>query len=266
MTRVRPGQFPSRRSPADQRPTVYNVDPAGRRTGALRPQPARQRRLPARPTSPGRATTTRASRSTSPETPLRQRSPLLAKWRGPQEPPRLRRPAPATAPSSPPRPPASAPKRPPSEARLLDLPAGRLDRRRGTEPGYVFPRRPARLRVADPAGEKPNDCDTHPLRPVDRRRPRTPTQTDSPAGRARSNVDLPHIKLGGDEPARRSQSRTAKVTLPPGMGLNPSAANGPAGLHRRRVRQGHAEPGRLPGGLAGSAPSRSRRRRCPTVR
>ena len=46
------------------------------------------------------------------------------------------------------------------------------------------------------------------------------------------------------------------------MGLNPSAAEGLSRLHRRPVRQGHPEPGRLPGRRRRSAPSRSKPRRC----
>ena len=61
---------------------------------------------------------------------------------------------------------------------------------------------------------------------------------------------MPHI-LGGDK-QDSSDTRTAQVSLPVGMGLNPSAAERPADLHRRAVpqaerRAGHRLPGRLEG-------------------
>jgi hypothetical protein len=74
-----------------------------------------------------------------------------------------------------------------------------------------------------PPGEMPERCDLVDLEGssigVD---PQT-AEADSPSGPA-VNVDVPHIP-GGDRIAK-SNVKDAHVTLPPGMGLNPSAANG----------------------------------------
>jgi hypothetical protein len=74
-----------------------------------------------------------------------------------------------------------------------------------------------------PPGEMPERCHLVDLEGssigVD---PQT-AEADSPSGPA-VNVDVPHIP-GGDRIAK-SNVKDAHVTLPPGMGLNPSAANG----------------------------------------
>jgi hypothetical protein len=73
-----------------------------------------------------------------------------------------------------------------------------------------------------PEGTGPEGCDQIPYEPSVDIDPKV-TETDSPSG-ASTTVDVPHI-LGGDE-RESSHSRRAEVTLPAGMGLNPSAANG----------------------------------------
>ncbi len=90
-------------------------------------------------------------------------------------------------------------------------------------PGYTFPQSafPA-FESPLPPGEKPIDCEHIPYQPSIGVDPGTP-QTDSPAGLT-ADVEVPHI-LGGSS-RESSQTKQAKVALPPGMGLNPSAANG----------------------------------------
>lgn len=71
-------------------------------------------------------------------------------------------------------------------------------------------------------GTEPRECDTIPYDPELEVDPGT-ADVDSPAA-AEVNVDVPHLK---DEDSQdSSHTRRATVTLPQGMGLNPSAANG----------------------------------------
>lgn len=91
------------------------------------------------------------------------------------------------------------------------------------EPGYVFPQSAApRLESPIPPGTEPKECGTIPYDPQLNVDPDTAT-TDSPAG-AKVDVDVPHI-LGADK-QDSSNTRVAQVSLPTGMGLNPSAAGG----------------------------------------
>ena len=76
-----------------------------------------------------------------------------------------------------------------------------------------------------PPGEKPLECATIPFDPSIGTDPNT-AQTDSPSGAA-VTVSLPEIRDPGKEGKQAtSHVRTAHVTLPAGMGLNPSAAGG----------------------------------------
>lgn len=68
----------------------------------------------------------------------------------------------------------------------------------------------------------PKECDSIPFEPSIDVNPNT-AQTDSPAG-ATVTAELPEVKGGGNQGT--SQVRSARVTLPLGMGLNPSAATG----------------------------------------
>jgi hypothetical protein len=91
------------------------------------------------------------------------------------------------------------------------------------EPGYEFPnsaRPPLESRI--PPGTSPKDCDSVPFEPSIEVDPNTGL-TDSPSGAA-VTVKLPEVKGGANQSS--SQVRSATVTLPAGMGLNPSAANG----------------------------------------
>jgi hypothetical protein len=91
------------------------------------------------------------------------------------------------------------------------------------QPGYLFPQSafPA-FESPLPEGKKPLDCPGVPYEPSLVADPGT-AQTDSPAGLT-ADVKVPHIVGGGSRES--SQTKQAKVTLPLGMGINPSAASG----------------------------------------
>lgn len=92
-------------------------------------------------------------------------------------------------------------------------------------PEYQFPedaRPPFESRI--PPGTFPKECDAVPFDPSIATDPKT-LKTDSPSGAA-VEVDLPHQTESEGEEQETSHLRTAKATLPAGMGLNPSAANG----------------------------------------
>ncbi len=89
--------------------------------------------------------------------------------------------------------------------------------------GYVFPQSAEpEFESPLPEGEKPIDCENVPYDPSIEVDPGQPA-TDSPAGVV-TDVKVPHIKGGGERES--SQTQRAEVTLPPGMGIDPSAANG----------------------------------------
>jgi hypothetical protein len=91
------------------------------------------------------------------------------------------------------------------------------------QPGYAFPQSAfPPFESPLPEGKKPIDCPGIPYEPSLDVDPGT-GQTDSPAG-LRANVEVPHILGGGSRES--SQTKRARVTLPLGMGLNPSAAGG----------------------------------------
>jgi hypothetical protein len=93
------------------------------------------------------------------------------------------------------------------------------------DPEYQFPEDanpPFESRI--PPGTSPKECDSIPFKPSITVDPNTP-ETDSPSG-VSVEVDLPHQTESGGEEQETSHLRIAKVTLPAGMGLNPSAANG----------------------------------------
>jgi hypothetical protein len=102
-------------------------------------------------------------------------------------------------------------------------------------PGYVFPQSaepplespiPPRSETSGP-GTEPQDCETIPYEPTIAVDPGT-AQTNSPAG-ADVRIDVPHLLpdyAAEEDEQDSSHTREATVTLPRGMGLNPSAANG----------------------------------------
>jgi hypothetical protein len=101
------------------------------------------------------------------------------------------------------------------------------------QPGYSFPTSAfPRFESPIPPGTEPKNCQTIPFEPTIEAAPGT-AETNSPAGVA-VDLELPHIAgddskgMGGEvgEKQESSPIRNATVTLPPGMGLNPSAANG----------------------------------------
>jgi len=76
-------------------------------------------------------------------------------------------------------------------------------------------------------GTEPQDCDTIPYEPSIGVDPGT-TQTNSPAA-ADVAIEVPHLLpnfLAEEDEQDSSQTKAATVTLPQGMGINPSAANG----------------------------------------
>ncbi len=77
-------------------------------------------------------------------------------------------------------------------------------------------------------GTEPKDCASIPYDPSIDVDPGT-AQTDSPAAAAVVSVEVPHLLpdyLAEEDEQDSSQTKQATVTLPRGMGLNPSAANG----------------------------------------
>ena len=107
------------------------------------------------------------------------------------------------------------------------------------DPGYEFPagaNPPFESKI--PPETSPKECGSIPFEPSISVDPGT-GQTDSPAGPAVA-VDVPFEP----DPLDQAQShlRTAKVTLPAGMGLNPSAANGLVACSDAQFGKGTADP------------------------
>ena len=89
---------------------------------------------------------------------------------------------------------------------------------------YVFPQSAEPpLESPIPPGTSPKECESIPYDPSLTVEPGT-TEVNSPAG-ATVEIDIPHLTLEENE-QQTSTTRESKVTLPLGMGLNPSAANG----------------------------------------
>jgi hypothetical protein len=83
------------------------------------------------------------------------------------------------------------------------------------------------LSEASGPGTEPKDCKTIPYEPAIEVDPGT-AQTDSPAA-AEVKVEVPHLLpdfIAGENEQDSSHTRQTTVTLPRGMGLNPSAAEG----------------------------------------
>jgi hypothetical protein len=88
-------------------------------------------------------------------------------------------------------------------------------------PDPAFPANSSRFEAALPPGTKPTGCENVPFRPGIGVAPGT-TRTDSPDG-ATVEATVPFEPL---VPIADSNVKTARMTLPLGMGLNPSAATG----------------------------------------
>jgi len=92
------------------------------------------------------------------------------------------------------------------------------------EPGYDFATdSPPAFESPIPPGTSPKECDTIPYDPEITVEPGT-AETNSPAG-ASVELEVPHL-LPGESEQDSSVTKAATVTLPLGMGINPSAANG----------------------------------------
>ncbi|MGE5527169.1 MAG: hypothetical protein ACM3Q9_00720, partial [Methanosarcina sp.] len=102
------------------------------------------------------------------------------------------------------------------------------------EPGYVFPQSaepalesPIPPESAEGGPTEPKDCDTIPYEPSLAVDPGT-EEANSPAP-ARVDIEVPHLlpDYGAEEREQdSSHTKQATVTLPVGMGINPSAATG----------------------------------------
>lgn len=91
-----------------------------------------------------------------------------------------------------------------------------------------------------PPGRSPKDCGAIPFDPSIEVDPQT-SQTDSPAGTA-VQVNVPHLDESAGTEQESSHVRSAKVTLPGGMGLNPSAANGLQACTEGQLAKGSRAP------------------------
>jgi hypothetical protein len=101
---------------------------------------------------------------------------------------------------------------------------------------------PPRSETSGP-GTEPTDCNTIPYEPSIGVDPGV-AQTDSPAA-ADVKIEVPHLIpdfLSEENEQDSSHTKTATVTLPKGMGLNPSAANGLATCTDAQFGKGTANP------------------------
>jgi hypothetical protein len=107
-------------------------------------------------------------------------------------------------------------------------------------PGYQFPQSAApAFESPIPPGTSPKECETIPYEPSLEVEPNT-TEVNSPAG-ASVEIGVPHL-LPGENEQDSSDTRTARVTLPAGMGINPSAANGLQTCSDAEFGKGTEEP------------------------
>lgn len=107
-------------------------------------------------------------------------------------------------------------------------------------PGYSFPASAAPpFESPIPPGTSPKECATIPYDPALAVDAGT-AQTDSPAG-AKVDVAVPHITGAGNQDS--SVTRAARVSLPVGMGINPSAANGLQVCTDAQFRKQSSAPG-----------------------
>ncbi|MGD9735721.1 MAG: hypothetical protein AB7V58_08960 [Solirubrobacterales bacterium] len=94
------------------------------------------------------------------------------------------------------------------------------------QPGYAFPQSAEpRLESPIPPGTSPKECNTIPYGPTVGTDPGTGS-VNSPAS-ASVEIAVPHLKDPGAQDS--SNTKSATVTLPTGMGINPAAASNAAG-------------------------------------
>jgi hypothetical protein len=109
-------------------------------------------------------------------------------------------------------------------------------------PDPTFPNGSPFVESPLPPGTSPKDCASIPFHPGLHLNPGT-DQVDAPSG-ATTEVTLPvEGDAGGQE---TSTMRTARVTLPAGMGLNPSAANGLQACTDEQFGKGTRNPIKCP--------------------
>jgi hypothetical protein len=110
-------------------------------------------------------------------------------------------------------------------------------------PNSSFPSGSSQLESPLPPGVMPTDCPKVPFAPTVSTDPGT-TKTDSPAG-ATAAVGVPFEPLA---PIADSNVKTASVTLPRGMGLNPSAADALVFCADQQLGKGTRAPASCPAG------------------
>lgn len=105
--------------------------------------------------------------------------------------------------------------------------------------GYVFPQsaEPA-FESPIPPNTEPKECATIPYAPAIAVDPKTAT-TDSPSG-ALNEVSVPFITGGGNQ--ETSHTKDARLELPTGVSLNPSAANGLQACSDAQFGKGTKQP------------------------
>lgn len=118
------------------------------------------------------------------------------------------------------------------------------------QPGYQFPAsaEPA-FESPIPPGTSPKQCETIPYDPEIVVEPRT-AATNSPSG-ASVEVKVPHLEpnyITEENEQDSSVTKAATVTLPRGMGINPSAANGLAVCTDAQFGKGTRNPVACPAG------------------
>jgi hypothetical protein len=115
-----------------------------------------------------------------------------------------------------------------------------------SSPGYDFATdAPPAFESPIPAGTFPKACDTIPYEPSLAIDPGT-VASDSPAGAA-VQVEVPHL-TGAESEQDSSDTRAARLTLPVGMGLNPSAADGLEACSDEEFGKGTRSPVSCPAG------------------
>lgn len=93
------------------------------------------------------------------------------------------------------------------------------------EPNPTFPNGSTAVEAGLPEGVEQEGCDKVPFKPEIKVNPGT-SQVDSPSP-ATVTTEVPfEVPKEGGEPISQSHLRSAKVTLPVGMGLNPAGSNG----------------------------------------